>query len=200
MSLLNRAISIIIGSLILAIGINFFIVPFHLLDGGVIGLALIMNYITGVKVGLMMILFSLPIYVLAWFKNKAFFYNSIHGLLISSLFTDILYPYTYYFHYYIHVSPLESAILGGVFVGSGIGTMLRAGASTGGLDLLAQFLSNYFSLNVGVIIFFFDAAIITFGGFLVSRNTLLLSFITILAVGIATSLLTWNNPRQDQGC
>ena len=191
MSFLYRAISIVIGSIILAIGINFFLIPFHILDGGVIGLALIVNYLTGFKVGLMMILFSLPIYLFAWFQSKSFFYNSLHGLLISSFFIDIAYPYTYYFHYYFHVSPLESSIYGGLLVGSGIGLMLRAGASTGGLDLLAQFLAKHFSLNVGVIIFLFDASIITLGGFLLSRNNLLLSFITIVSVGVATSLITW---------
>jgi len=192
MAYLYRIFFILLGSILLAIGINFFIMPFHLLDGGVIGLALIVNYLTGYKVGFMMILLSFPIYILAWFKSRSFFYNSLHGLLISSLLTDILYPYTYYFHYYIHVSPLESAIIGGLFVGIGVGIMLRTGASTGGFDLLAQFLSKRFSLNVGLVIFFFDSIIITIGGVLISKNNLLLSFITVLSVGIATSLLTWN--------
>ncbi|TCS77835.1 YitT family protein [Tepidibacillus fermentans] len=197
MLFIHRVISILFGSLILSIGINFFIIPFHILDGGVIGLALIVNYLTGYKVGLMIILFSFPIYLLAWFKSRPFFYNSLHGLLISSFFIDIVYPYTYYFHYYIHISPLESSILGGLLVGAGIGIMLRADASTGGLDLLAQFLAKHFSINVGLVIFLFDATIISLGGLLISKNNLILSFITVLSVGIATSLLTWNKEKHE---
>ncbi|WP_339061712.1 YitT family protein [Tepidibacillus marianensis] len=192
MNYLHRAFSILLGSLLLAVGIDFFIMPFHLLDGGVIGLALIVNYLTGFKVGFMIILFSFPIYLLAWFKSKSFFYNSLHGLLISSFLIDWVYPYTYYFHYYIHVTPLESSITGGLFVGTGVGVMLRAGASTGGFDLLAQFLAKQFSINVGMVIFLFDSTIITLGGMLVLKNNLLLSFITVISVGVATSLLTWN--------
>ncbi|MFV9510196.1 YitT family protein [Tepidibacillus sp. LV47] len=193
---LHKGLLIIVGSFILAIGINFFLVPYHILDGGVIGLALVVNYLTGFKVGLMIILLSFPIYLLAWFKSRAFFYNSLHGLLISSFFIDIVYPYTYYFHYYIHITPLESSIIGGLLVGIGIGIMLRAGASTGGLDLLAQFLAKRFSFNVGMIIFCMDATIISIGGLFIAKNNLLLSFITVLSVGIATTLITWKNNKQ----
>ncbi|HWJ76761.1 MAG TPA: YitT family protein, partial [Niallia sp.] len=76
------------------------------------------------------------------------------------------------------------------FVGLGIGIMLRHDTSTGGTDLLAQFISDKTKVNVGIIIFFIDSAVVTLGGILLSTSTLLLSIITILVVGFTTSVVT----------
>lgn len=61
MHFFNKAIIIVFGSLILSVGINFFLVPFDLLDGGIIGIGLIIKYILGIKVGLTIIVLSIPI-------------------------------------------------------------------------------------------------------------------------------------------
>jgi uncharacterized membrane-anchored protein YitT (DUF2179 family) len=96
---LFRSIVILTSSLILAFGINFFLVPFKVLDGGIIGIALTIKYIWGAEAGLTIILCSIPIYVFAWFRNRSFFYNSLHGMLVSSFFIDFVYSYHYYFVY-----------------------------------------------------------------------------------------------------
>ena len=83
---------ILLGSMLLAFGINFFLVPFELIDGGVIGIGLIINYLTDVKAGLVIIVLSIPIFALAWFYNKKYFYNSLHGMLVSSFIIDLLSP------------------------------------------------------------------------------------------------------------
>jgi uncharacterized membrane-anchored protein YitT (DUF2179 family) len=191
--LVRKAVAILIGSLLIAIGIQFFLVPFKVLDGGIIGLALIINYLIGVRVGLLIILCSIPIFILAWFYDRSFFYNSLHGLLISSMMIDLLGPFQYHFLYYIEMAPVSSSILGGFIVGSGIGTMLRYETSTGGTDLLAQFLSKMLPVNVGMIIFMIDAIVITLGGLLISAETFFLSILTISAGGVATSLCTLKN-------
>lgn len=85
-----KALAILTGSLLFSIGINAFLIPHELLDGGVIGLGLILHYLLEVRPGLMMILISIPIYLYAWFRYRSFFYNSLHGLLISSWMVDIL--------------------------------------------------------------------------------------------------------------
>jgi uncharacterized membrane-anchored protein YitT (DUF2179 family) len=188
MLFLSRFVVTFIGSLILAIGINFFLVPFKVLDGGIIGIALIIKYIWGAEAGLTIILCSIPIYVFAWFRNRNFFYNSLHGMLVSSFFIDFVYSYHYYFVYYVPMTPLSSSMVVGILIGIGIGIMLRYETSTGGTDMLAQFLSKAFSVNVGVIILVIDAIIIALGGLLISPETFFLSIVTIIFVGVATSL------------
>lgn len=170
----------------LASGINLYLAPYEILDGGIIGLALILNYLFHLKIGLMMIILSIPIFIIAWFKYRHYFYNSIHGLLLSSFLIDLFKPLRF-------INPIDafpSAIVGGIFVGLGIGMMLRYKTSTGGTDLLAQFIYDKTKINVGLLILIFDTLIIILGGILLSPKTLFLSLIAIFFVGMTTSIVT----------
>lgn len=185
---IKKSSAIIIGSIFLSLGINLFLTPYEILDGGIIGLSLILHYLFRLKIGLMIIVLSVPIFILAWFKYKNYFFNSLHGLLMSSVVIDSFKP----LRNLIHMDPIGSAVIGGILVGLGIGMMLRFETSTGGTDLLAQFISDRTSINVGIVIFIIDAIVVLLGGALISTNTLLLSIITIIAVGITTSYITRN--------
>lgn len=182
---------VLLGSMLLSFGINFFLVPFEVLDGGIIGIGLIIKYLTGIQAGLVIIFLSVPIFVLAWLYNKNYFYNSLHGMLISSFVIDLLassqlLPSDMILH------PIVSSILGGIFIGVGIGIMLRYETSTGGTDLIAQFISKCFNINVGITIFLIDTLVISLGGWLISKDTFLLSILTVIFVGFFTSFCTWN--------
>ncbi|MED1864600.1 YitT family protein [Fictibacillus nanhaiensis] len=182
----ERTIAIFLGSVLLGIGINGFIVPFHLLDGGMIGISLLVKYVWGYKVGLTIIILSIPIYLIAWKLERRYFINSIHGLLVSSLIIDLLSPLRGMFS----VSVMEGSVIGGLFIGTGIGWMLRHETSTGGTDLIALFLSRWFSINVGMVIFLIDAAVIIAGLYVMGEGILFYSLVTILSVGFATMTMT----------
>lgn len=177
---------IVLGSLLLSIGINVFLTPYKVLDGGMIGIGLILHYLFNLKTGLMIIIFSTPIFLVAWIYYRKYFYNSLHGLLLSSFFIDLLKP----LDGTVHASPIVSSIIGGIFVGSGIGLMLRIGTSTGGTDLLAQFISERSGINVGILIFLIDMVVILLGGLLISSETLILSCVTIVFVGLTTTIVS----------
>ncbi|MBD7965428.1 YitT family protein [Fictibacillus norfolkensis] len=182
----ERTIAIFLGSVLLGIGINGFIVPFHLLDGGMIGISLLVKYVWGYKIGLTIIILSIPIYLIAWKLERLYFINSIHGLLVSSLIIDLLSPLRGVFS----VSVMEGSVIGGLFIGTGIGWMLRHETSTGGTDLIALFLSRWFSINVGMVIFLIDAAVIIAGLYVMGEGILFYSLVTILSVGFATMTMT----------
>jgi uncharacterized membrane-anchored protein YitT (DUF2179 family) len=184
---LKKFLAIIFGSFLIGTGINGFIVPYHLIDGGIIGIGLLAKYIWGVQAGLTIIALSLPIYCIAWFYFRTYFYNSLHGMLLSSLVIDLLAPLKSVFHYPV----LMSSIIGGLLIGSGIGIMLRHKTSTGGADLLAQFISLRTSVNVGVIIFIIDGLVILVASQVISPRALLYSALTITAIGLTTSLWTY---------
>ena len=185
MYFIKKALIIVCGGILLAVGINLFLVPYKIIDGGITGIGLILNYIWGLPIGLMIIILSIPIFIVAWFQYKDYFYNSLHGLLVSSFFIDFLNP----LQNLVHVDAIYSAIMGGILVGLGIGLMLRYRTSTGGTDLIAHFLSYKIGINVGILIFIIDSTIILIGGLLLSSSTLILSIITILVVSITTSLI-----------
>lgn len=190
MSFIKKAIAILLGSLLISIGINLFLYPHELLDGGMIGIGLIFNYLWGFETGLTIIFCSIPIFIVAWIHYRHYFYNSLHGLLVSSLMIDLLSPLRFVDLLNIFEFPLISSIIGGLFVGVGIGIMLKYETSTGGTDLLAQFLSDMFSINIGVAILLIDVLVVSIGGLLISQETFILSIITILIVGISTSVIT----------
>ncbi|MFS0727791.1 YitT family protein [Paenibacillus sp. 1P07SE] len=191
MLLLKKMMAIVIGSLLIAAGINLFLVPLQVLDGGVIGIALIVNYLFRIKIGLIIIVCSIPIFIAAWFYSRSMIYNSMVGIVFSSYIIDLLEPYQYVFLYYVEWTPLVRSAVGGLLIGTGLGIMLRFKASTGGTDLLAHMVARRTGLNVGVLIAMIDGFVVSVGGLLLRGDTFLLSLITITCGGIATSLCTW---------
>ena len=178
--------ALIIGSIFLSLGVNLFLVPHAILDGGTVGIGLIINYIWGLHTGLTIMIISIPIFIFAWFHYRNYFYNSLHGMIISSFFIDLLEPLSTLFE----IRAIYSSILGGILVGIGIGLMLKFQTSTGGTDFIAQFLCDKTGINVGIYIFIIDAFVIICGGILLSSETFLLSILTILSVGLTTSYIT----------
>ncbi|MCC3355944.1 YitT family protein [Bacillus sp. REN16] len=184
-----KAVAILVGSIAIAMGINLFLIPNKVLDGGIIGLGLIISYLFHTNAGFTIMVLSIPIFTISWFKYRSYFFNSLHGMLLSSFFIDLFHNLS---QVHFHLSPILSSYVGGTLIGFGIGFMLRFETSTGGTDLLAQFLSEIIKLNVGIIILIIDVFVICLGGLFVSSETFFLSAITILAGGITTSLCTWN--------
>ncbi|WP_285847411.1 YitT family protein [Peribacillus simplex] len=107
MYIIQKITAILIGSLLLGIGINGFLVPHHLLDGGIAGIALIIHYYFEFPTGLAMFLLSIPLCIFAWIHERTFFYNSILGLIAASVFIDWLAPlskpiFSFYFSEYVN--------------------------------------------------------------------------------------------------
>ncbi|MDM5199199.1 YitT family protein [Fictibacillus enclensis] len=183
---MNKLIAIGCGSTLMGIGINGFILPQHILNGGFIGLALLLKYTAGFQVGLTIICLSAPIFLMALHYNKLYFFNSLMGMLLSSLLIEGMFPLQWLFHLPIWIS----ACIGGAFIGTGVGLMMRYNTCVGGLDLLALLMSKWFRFNPGLLMIILDAIIITTGMILLKDPYLLFSFVTILIAGIVTALLT----------
>ena len=174
------------GSIFISLGINLFLVPHEILDGGTVGIGLIANYLWGFNTGLIVIILSIPIFIFAWFFYRSYFYNSLHGLILYAFFIDFLSP----FNKIVELEAIYSSLLGGIIVGIGNGLMLNFQTSTGGTDFIAQFLCDKTGVNVGIYILLIDSIVVIIGGLLLSSETFYFSIITILSVGITTSLIT----------
>lgn len=180
--------ALFVGSVFIAIGLNLFLIPQGLMEGGALGISLIVHYVTGTKVGLTFLLISIPIFLLTWVVYRPFFYNGIHGMLISALVIDLFAPLeaiarTFQF------GPIASSAIGGILIGIGTGLMLRRGISIGGTDLLAQLAAKSLKTNSGHIILLFDVLIVTAGSLYLPRVSLLLSLITVCSVGFTISVI-----------
>lgn len=178
----QKLMATFIGSLLLGIGVNGFLVPHHFIDGGILGIALLLHYFFHFQTGMTMIALSVPICIYASMNEKGYFFGSLQGLLISSLFIDLLAPLRNEFI----LSDLSSAVIGGIIIGTGIGLMLRYKTSTGGTDLLAKIISGKFSLNLALVIIFFDGIIVLAGLTVLELDSFLYSCVAITTVGLTT--------------
>ncbi|XID90836.1 YitT family protein [Paenibacillaceae bacterium WGS1546] len=186
---LRKIAVVVIGSLLIAVGIDFFLMPIQVLDGGFIGIALIANYLFGIKAGAVLLVCSLPVFLYTWFKDKNIFFHSLFGMILLSYLVDLLDSYRP-FAPAILAHPFASSVAGGTLIGAGFGIMLRNDTSTGGIDLLAKLLAVRLKINVGFLILIMDAIVVATGAYLFSMDTFFLSIATITSGGLATSLCT----------
>jgi uncharacterized membrane-anchored protein YitT (DUF2179 family) len=184
--MIQKALAILIGSTLIAIGINYFVIPHHLVEGGLIGVGLIGKYAFEFQPGLTIIILSSPLYLIAFFHERSLFYNGIHGLLVSSFLIDLLRPISYHSSVPIFISSLS----GGFIIGIGISILLINHVSSGGMDLMALLLSKKTSINVGIFLLFFDSIIILVGSIVISETTIFYSALLVGTVGFTTLFFT----------
>jgi uncharacterized membrane-anchored protein YitT (DUF2179 family) len=176
---------LLFSSICIGIGVNMFILPIHLINGGIFGISLLIKYIWGIKLGHIMIMINTPIYLLSLLYDKSYFINAILGLIFTSTIIDLLSP----LYGLVHLPIITSAILGGLIIGIGVGFMLRSHISPGGIDLLALLISKSKAVNPGIVIFIIDSLIIIAGIIVLHDFKLIYSFITISCVGLCVGIL-----------
>ncbi|MDR6122938.1 uncharacterized membrane-anchored protein YitT (DUF2179 family) [Bacillus sp. SLBN-46] len=174
------------GSTMLGIGINGFILPFHLINGGLFGVSLLIKYLFGFKAGIIFILLNIPVYMFAYKSDRMYFYNGLIGAVLSGFMIELLLPLNGRFHFSI----LNSVIVGSIIIGIGVGVMLRNHISPGGMDLLALLISKWSKINVGVIMVVMDGMIILTGLVLLQNARLLYSLLVISIVGLLATIIT----------
>lgn len=149
---------IVIGCALYAVSFQFFMYPNDIISGGVTGIAMIINYITGWPVGVMIIIMNVPLFALSWKRfGFHFMVGSLVGMLLSSVLVDLLAT----FHIVATRNLLLACIYGGVVKGMGLGLVYFAGATTGGVDIMAKFVRARFPyINFGTIILMIDFLVI----------------------------------------
>ena len=154
---LNYA-KIVLGGAVYAVGFQFFCYPNAIVTGGVTGIAMIINFLTGLPVGVMSIAMNIPLFLLAWRRfGLHFMVGSLLGMLSANVAVDLFSMVDFV----ATTQPLMGAVYGGVFQGLGIGLVYTAGATTGGTDIIAKFLRvKYQHINFATFMLVLDAVII----------------------------------------
>lgn len=178
-------IYIIIGATILAAGINMFLAKIKLVTGGLSGLAIVIQYLTekhygkGIPLWFTNIVVNIPLLVIATkLKGKEF--------VGKSMFAAAYLSFALFYTSYIpapEVDFLLASIFGGVLVGTGLGFVLRASASTGGTDLAANIIKVYLkNVPVSKIILAIDSTIILLGAFVFGIEKAMYALISVYIV------------------
>ncbi|GGG13189.1 YitT family protein [Paenibacillus abyssi] len=187
----RKIVSVCGGSILIASAVHFFILPYQIIEGGMIGIGLLTSYVSSIPSGVAIFLLSIPIYTFTWFVNKSLIWYNLTGIIIITSLLNVLdvLPNQPLF------SPLNSALIGGLLIGVGVGILLNCNITTDGIDLLANLFSHKTKINVGILIFALDIIILCGGMFVLNRDEIILSGITVTAVGFVTTLLTMNNHK-----
>ncbi|MFJ8268666.1 YitT family protein [Peribacillus asahii] len=182
---MKKLVVLLFSSVCIGLGLNIFILPLHLINGGIFGISLLIKYIWGIQVGHSIIMLNTPIYFLSLLYDKSYFINAILGLVFTSTMIDLLTP----LNGLLHPPILISAILGGITIGIGVGFMIRLHISPGGIDLLALIISKSKAINPGIVMFLIDVFIIIAGIIILKDFKLIYSIITISCVGLCVGVL-----------
>jgi len=158
------------GALLFALSYSWFLVPYKIAPGGVGGLSQIMYHIFNIPVGLSMVLFNVPLFVLSFFLlGKRFGTRSIYGMIATAILTDVVsFPTLVKLGFIKDISKYTwmdggeqilallgpgdiylSAIAGSVLLGLGLGIIFRFGGSTGGTDIPVAFIKQKTGMSIG---------------------------------------------------
>ena len=148
----------IAASWLLGVSIVIFAVRANFAPGGVSGLAVILNYLTGARIGLMTIVINIPIILLTFRRlGPAFFLHSVKTMLINAFFIDYVVVYLPPFT----GSRLIAAILSGLLAGMAYSIVFNMGSSTGGTDFIIAAVNRIKpNLSFGMLAFFIDSTVI----------------------------------------
>lgn len=186
--ILRKYLIILVGSFLMALGVNLVYEPMELVTGGVSGLAIIVKYLTrgivdgGIPVWLFNLACNIPLFLLAMkAKGFRFLLTSLFGMLAFSLTLMIVPVYDLGIKDY-----LLAAILGGAVSGVGIGLVFSVQASTGGTDLMATLL-HFRSRHITVpqMLIIIDGTIIFLGALVFGLGNALYA---IIAVFVTTKI------------
>lgn len=150
-------IQTLFGTLLMAISVDLFLLPNQLSVGGFSGVGTIGNYLFNIPVGTTVLVLNIPLFIMALMKNgKKFFVDSLIGTLSLSLFLNLFENVAT-----VTKSGFLACIYGGILSGIGTSIVLKANASTGGSDLLAQIAKSYKpDIKPGTIIILIDAIVV----------------------------------------
>lgn len=185
-TLFLRLIFITLGCVIAAFAIECVLIPRDVIDGGVVGLAIMAGYLTKLPFGLFLILFNLPFVVIAFQKfGKMFVCQMFYGVIMLSLFSELFLETGFEFTQ----DTLIAAIFGGVILGIGVGFVLKNNAALDGTEILAIKIAKRYPFAVGEIVMFFNVFIFTVAGFVYGADKAMYSAVTYFIASKAIDLV-----------
>ncbi|CEE02393.1 MULTISPECIES: YitT family protein [Bacillaceae] len=176
-------IFITIGAIIFAYGLETFLVPNQVIDGGVVGISLILDeLIVPIPFSIFLVVLNIPFLFIGYKQiGKSFAFQSLYGIILASIFTEL-------FHHVEPITddPLLAAIFGGIVLGVGVGTVLRNNGALDGTEILATLISSKTSFSVGQVVMIFNIFILGSAGFVFSIDS---TFYSLIAYFIAFKVI-----------
>lgn len=164
---------ITLGSFIAAFALEGFLIPNNIIDGGIVGISIMVSYMTKINLGILLVVFNLPFLYLSFqHMGKRFVVTVLYSLVMLGIFVNLL------DNVVVTEIPLLDTVFGGIILGTGVGLILRNDGALDGTEILAIRLAKKSGFSIGEIIMFFNFFIYTAAGFLYGWDCAMYSILT----------------------
>lgn len=169
----KRMVLICFGAVLMAVGLEIFLVPNHVIDGGIVGISILLSYVTSVKLGVYLFILNVPFFFIGYNQiGKTFALSTLLGVAVMSFSTAMLQPVPV-----LTEDLLLASVFGGIILGIGVGIVIRYGGSLDGTEILAILFYRQSPFSVGEIIMFFNLFILGSAGFVFGWDRAMYSLI-----------------------
>ncbi len=172
--MIRRYIMLFIGASLAAAAIELFLVPNTIIDGGVIGISLLVNHLSGINFGILVLVINLP-FLIAGYRRIGldFLFSSLFSIVALSVVESLLKG----------ISPatdetLLATVFGGLILGAGVGIVIRNAGALDGTEILGIIVTKQMPFSVGEFVMFINVFIFGWAGFVLGWEQAMFSILT----------------------
>ncbi len=172
--MIRRYIMLLIGASLAAAAIELFLVPNTIIDGGVIGISLLVNHLSGINFGILVLVINLP-FLIAGYRRIGldFLFSSLFSIVALSVVESLLKG----------ISPatdetLLATVFGGLILGAGVGIVIRNAGALDGTEILGIIVTKQMPFSVGEFVMFINVFIFGWAGFVLGWEQAMFSILT----------------------
>ncbi len=174
----KKYLVILLGALIAAIGLEIFLIPNNVIDGGVVGLSIMASYLTSMPLGVFLVLLNLPFLYLGYKQiGKSFTIATFVAICFLSAWSAVFEPIPP-----VTIDPFLAAIFGGIIDGVGVGLIIRAGGSLDGTEIVAIIMDRKSVFSVGEVVMFINLFILSSAGLLFGWDKAMYSLVAYFVI------------------
>jgi len=163
-----------LGAILAATGLELFLIPNNIIDGGINGISIILSYLTGIPLGLYIFFLNIPFLFIGYKQiGKTFVVSTFFAITSLAIWVTLLTPVPGFTQ-----DVLLASVFGGIVLGIGIGMIIRYGGSLDGTEIVAIILDRRSGFSVGEIVMFFNIFILSSAGFVFGWDRAMYSLIT----------------------
>jgi uncharacterized membrane-anchored protein YitT (DUF2179 family) len=152
----NRIALMMLGAFFASVGLEIFLIPNNIIDGGITGISIITNHFIDIPLGTFILVFNLPFLIIGYKQiGKTFALSTLFSVICLSVGVSVLQPIEG-----ITTDTLLATIFGGIILGVGVGLIIRNGGSLDGTEIIAIILDKKSSFSIGEIVMFFNLFIL----------------------------------------
>ena len=174
----KKYLTILVGAIIAAVGLELFLIPNNVIDGGIVGISIMMSAITGWKLGVFLVVLNIPFLYLGYKQiGKNFAIATTIAICILSFWSAVFEPIPQ-----VTTDPFLAAVFGGIIDGLGVGLIIRAGGSLDGTEIVAIIMDRKSMFSVGEVVMFINLFILSSAGLLFGWDKAMYSLVAYFVI------------------